>query len=246
MTKKNIDLKIKTLLRVNFYILILSFIYSCNSEVNINSVNQNQLNKETSLYLKQHAQNPINWQRWTNSIFDVSKELDKLIVISIGYSSCHWCHVMEEETFANDSIASIMNENFINIKVDREENPDVDQAYMTASQLMTGMGGWPLNVITLPDGSPIYAGTYHTTSQWDDILKRIIRLKKDNYDGLKELAKNVKNGVTDVNTIYKREEIGDFSPEFLDNNIESWKDKWDINFGGDLSQILTALCAAKI
>ena len=80
MTKKNIDLKIKTLLRVNFYILILSFIYSCNSEVNINSVNQNQLNKETSLYLKQHAQNPINWQRWTNSIFDVSKELDKLIV----------------------------------------------------------------------------------------------------------------------------------------------------------------------
>ena len=236
MIKKNIDLKIKTLLRVNFYILILSFIYSCNSEVNINSVNQNQLNKETSLYLKQHAQNPINWQRWTNSIFDVSKELDKLIVISIGYSSCHWCHVMEDETFANDSIASIMNENFINIKVDREENPDVDQAYMTASQLMTGMGGWPLNVITLPDGSPIYAGTYHTTSQWDDILKRIIRLKKDNYDGLKELAKNVKNGVTDVNTIYKREEIGDFSTEFLDNNIESWKDKWDIKFGGDLSQ----------
>ncbi len=105
-----------------------------------------------------------------------------------------------------------MNENFINIKVDREENPDVDQAYMTASQLMTGMGGWPLNVITLPDGSPVYAGTYHTTSQWDDILKRIIRLKKDNYDGLKELANNVKNGVTDINTIYKREEISDFNP----------------------------------
>ena len=93
-----------------------------------------------------------------------------------------------EETFTNDSIASIMNKNFINIKVDREENPDVDQAYMTASQLMTGMGGWPLNVITLPDGSPVYAGTYHTTSQWDDILKRIIRLKKDNYDGLKAVS----------------------------------------------------------
>ena len=216
--------------------LILSIIYSCNSEVNINSVNQNQLNKETSLYLKQHAQNPINWQRWTNSIFEVSEELDKLIVVSIGYSSCHWCHVMEEETFTNDSIASIMNENFINIKVDREENPDVDQAYMTASQLMTGMGGWPLNVITLPDGSPIYAGTYHTTSQWDDILKRIIRLKKDNYDGLKEIAKNVKNGVTDVNTIYKREVETDFNSEFLKNNIENWKDKWDRNFGGDLAQ----------
>ena len=230
------DLKFYQFIRVNFYILILSIIYSCNSEVNINSIKENQLNKETSLYLKQHAQNPINWQRWTNSIFDVSQELDKLLVISIGYSSCHWCHVMEEETFTNDSIAEVMNENFINIKVDREENPDVDQAYMTASQLMTGMGGWPLNVITLPDGSPIYAGTYHTTSQWDDILKRIIRLKKDNYDGLKELANNVKDGVTDVNTIYKREEISDFNSEFLKNNLESWKDKWDINFGGDLAQ----------
>ena len=236
MIKKNIDLKTFHLVKVSFYMLILSIIYSCNSGVNINSVNQNQLNKETSLYLKQHAQNPINWQRWTNSIFEVSEELDKLIVVSIGYSSCHWCHVMEEETFINDSIASIMNENFINIKVDREENPDVDQAYMTASQLMTGMGGWPLNVITLPDGSPIYAGTYHTTSQWDDILKRIIRLKKDNYDGLKEIAKNVKNGVTDVNTIYKREVETDFNSEFLENNIENWKDKWDRNFGGDLAQ----------
>lgn len=236
MIKKNMDLKFYQFIRVNFYILILSIIYSCNSEVNINSIKENQLNKETSLYLKQHAQNPINWQRWTNSIFDVSQELDKLLVISIGYSSCHWCHVMEEETFTNDSIAKVMNENFINIKVDREENPDVDQAYMTASQLMTGMGGWPLNVITLPDGSPIYAGTYHTTSQWDDILKRIIRLKKDNYEGLKELANNVKNGVTDVNTIYKREEISNFNSEFLKNNLESWKDKWDINFGGDLAQ----------
>lgn len=236
MIKKNMDLKFYQFIRVNFYILILSIIYSCNSEVNINSIKENQLNKETSLYLKQHAQNPINWQRWTNSIFDVSQELDKLLVISIGYSSCHWCHVMEEETFTNDSIAKVMNENFINIKVDREENPDVDQAYMTASQLMTGMGGWPLNVITLPDGSPIYAGTYHTTSQWDDILKRIIRLKKDNYDGLKELANNVKNGVTDVNTIYKREEISNFNSEFLKNNLESWKDKWDINFGGDLAE----------
>jgi uncharacterized protein YyaL (SSP411 family) len=143
---------------------------------------------------------------------------------------------MEDETFTNDSIANVMNENFINIKVDREENPDVDQAYMTASQLMTGIGGWPLNVITLPDGSPIYAGTYHTTSQWDDILKRIIRLKEDNYDGLKELANNVKNGVTDINTIYKREETNDFNPEFLKKNVESWKNKWDLNFGGDLAQ----------
>ena len=131
------NFKIQNFPVVNFYTLILCLIFSCNSEVNINSINKNQLSKETSLYLKQHSQNPINWQRWSNEIFDVSVDLDKLLVISVGYSSCHWCHVMEEETFTNDSIAKIMNENFINIKVDREENPDVDQAYMTASQLMS-------------------------------------------------------------------------------------------------------------
>ena len=233
--KKNMNLKIWNFPVVIFYTLILSLIFSCNSEVNTNSINKNQLNKETSLYLKQHSENPINWQRWSNSIFDVSQELDKLIVISIGYSSCHWCHVMEEETFTNDSIAKVMNDNFINIKVDREENPDVDQAYMTASQLMTGMGGWPLNVITLPDGSPIYAGTYHSTSQWDDILKRIIRLKKDNYDGLKEIAENVKNGVTDINTIQKQEKLSEFSSDFLKTNVKEWMKRWDIDFGGDLA-----------
>ena len=234
--KKIMNFKMKNTSKVKFYVLILALIYSCSSEVNTNSVNKNQLNKETSLYLKQHSENPINWQRWSNSIFDVSQELDKLLVISIGYSSCHWCHVMEEETFTNDSIAKVMNANFINIKVDREENPDVDQAYMTASQLMTGMGGWPLNVITLPDGSPIYAGTYHTTSQWNDILKRIVRLKEDNYDGLKEIAANVKNGVKDVNTIQKQEEISDFNSEFLNSNIEDWMEKWDLEFGGDIAQ----------
>ena len=234
--RKIMNFKMSNTSKVKFYVLILALIYSCSSEVNINSVNKNQLNKETSLYLKQHSENPINWQRWSNSIFDVSQELDKLLVISIGYSSCHWCHVMEEETFTNDSIAKVMNANFINIKVDREENPDVDQAYMTASQLMTGMGGWPLNVITLPDGSPIYAGTYHTTSQWNDILKRIVRLKEDNYDGLKEIAANVKNGVKDVNTIQKQEEISDFNSEFLNSNIEDWMERWDLEFGGDIAQ----------
>ena len=215
---------------------LILLIVSCDSKMNKVDINENQLDKETSLYLKQHSENPINWQRWSKSIFNTSKELDKLLVVSIGYSSCHWCHVMEEETFANDSIAKIMNQNFINIKVDREENPDVDQAYMTASQLMTGMGGWPLNVITLPDGRPIYAGTYHTTEQWDDILKRIIRLKRDNYDGLKEIANNVKNGVTDINTIKKKETISEFNSEYLKINIDSWKNKWDINNGGDLAQ----------
>ena len=232
----NKNLKIYSLLKISLYVLILLISFSCNTNLDSEVINRNQLGKETSLYLKQHSKNPINWQRWSNSIFDISEELDKLIVISIGYSSCHWCHVMEDETFANDSIADVMNEHFINIKVDREENPDVDQVYMTASQLMTGMGGWPLNVITLPDGSPIYAGTYHTTSQWDDILKRIIRLKRDNYDGLKEIASNVKEGVTDINTIKKQEEVSIFDSEYLDENLNSWRERWDLTNGGDIAQ----------
>ena len=232
----NVNLKIYSLLKISLYVLILLISFSCNTNLDSEVINKNQLGKETSLYLKQHSKNPINWQRWSNSLFDISEELDKLIVISIGYSSCHWCHVMEDETFANDSIADVMNEHFINIKVDREENPDVDQVYMTASQLMTGMGGWPLNVIALPDGSPIYAGTYHTTSQWDDILKRIIRLKRDNYDGLKEIASNVKKGVTDINTIKKQEEVSIFDSKYLDENLNYWRERWDLINGGDIAQ----------
>ncbi len=217
-------------------IIFSLLIMSCENEVTINSMGSNQLKNESSLYLKQHSENPVNWQRWSNSIFDFSEELNKLVIVSIGYSSCHWCHVMEDETFADDSIAELMNDNFINIKVDREENPDVDQAYMTASQLMTGMGGWPLNVITLPDGSPIYAGTYHTKEQWFDILNRIIRLKENNYDGLKEIANNVKNGVIDINTITKKNELSEFDKDFLARNTKIWSDRWDIENGGDIAQ----------
>ena len=217
-------------------IIFSLLIMSCENEITINSMGSNQLKNESSLYLKQHSENPVNWQRWSNSIFDFSEELNKLVIVSIGYSSCHWCHVMEDETFADDSIAELMNDNFINIKVDREENPDVDQAYMTASQLMTGMGGWPLNVITLPDGSPIYAGTYHTKEQWFDILNRIIRLKENNYDGLKEIANNVKNGVIDINTITKKNELSEFDKDFLARNTKIWSDRWDMENGGDIAQ----------
>ncbi len=218
------------------YIIFSLLIMSCNNEITINSMESNQLKNETSLYLKQHAENPVNWQRWSNSIFGFSGELDKLVIVSIGYSSCHWCHVMEDETFTDEMIAKLMNDNFINVKVDREENPDVDQAYMTASQLMTGMGGWPLNVITLPDGSPIYAGTYHTKEQWFDILNRIIRVKETNYEGLEEIANNVKSGVIDINTITKKNEVSEFDKDFLSRNTKIWSDKWDTNNGGDIAQ----------
>ena len=111
-------------------------------------------------------------------MFEEAIKDDKLVIISIGYSSCHWCHVMEEETFEDEKVAEIMNKDFISVKVDREERPDVDQVYMTAVQLMSGNGGWPLNVIVLPNGKPVYGGTYHTNVQWRQVLKKINKLYK--------------------------------------------------------------------
>ena len=126
----------------------------------------NDLIHETSPYLLQHAHNPVDWKAWNDNSLEQAKNENKLLLISIGYSSCHWCHVMEKESFEDSLVASTMNKNFINIKVDREERPDVDNVYMNAVQLMTGRGGWPLNAIALPDGRPIWGGTYFPKEDW--------------------------------------------------------------------------------
>jgi uncharacterized protein YyaL (SSP411 family) len=120
----------------------------------------NRLIHETSPYLLQHANNPVDWHAWGEEALKLSQTSDKPILLSIGYSACHWCHVMEHESFENETIAKLMNDNFINIKVDREERPDLDQVYMNAVQLMTGSGGWPMTVFLLPSGEPFYGGTY--------------------------------------------------------------------------------------
>ena len=120
----------------------------------------NRLAHATSPYLLQHAHNPVDWYEWGPEALDRAKREDKPIFLSIGYSACHWCHVMERESFENDAIAAVMNKHFVNIKVDREERPDLDDVYMTATQAMTGSGGWPMSVWLAPDGRPFYAGTY--------------------------------------------------------------------------------------
>jgi len=120
----------------------------------------NRLANETSPYLLQHKDNPVDWYPWTDEAFAKARAEDKPVFLSIGYSSCHWCHVMERESFENAGIAALMNQNFVNIKVDREERPDVDSIYMNAVQAMTGSGGWPMSVFLTPDGKPFYAGTY--------------------------------------------------------------------------------------
>ncbi|MES2790634.1 MAG: thioredoxin domain-containing protein, partial [Planctomycetota bacterium] len=120
----------------------------------------NRLGQETSPYLLQHAYNPVDWYPWGPEALELSRQLNKPIFLSIGYSACHWCHVMEHESFENPQIAALMNDHFINIKVDREERPDLDQIYMTAVQLMTGRGGWPMSVFLAPNLKPFFGGTY--------------------------------------------------------------------------------------
>ncbi|MDX1472080.1 MAG: thioredoxin domain-containing protein, partial [Flavobacteriaceae bacterium] len=166
-----------------------------------NSKKSNELINESSPYLLQHAYNPVNWKPWGEKALNEAEVEDKLLVISIGYASCHWCHVMEEESFEDDSIADIMNEKFINIKVDREERPDIDQIYMDAIQLMTGRGGWPLNIIALPDGRPVYAGTYHPKSEWKSVLLQMSELYETKPKKLRDYAQKLTQGIHNYNLV---------------------------------------------
>ena len=194
----------------------------------------NALINETSPYLLQHAHNPVDWRPWSQDALNEAKEKGKLVLVSIGYSSCHWCHVMEEETFENDSIAQLMNANFVNIKVDREERPDVDQIYMTAVQLMKGDGGWPLNVITLPNGKPLYGGTYHTKEQWKKVLTDISRLYNDDPEKAAQYAAMVADGIQEVNIISPSDDFTQLKKEVIFAGIANWKPLWDKVWGGDI------------
>src|SRR4029078_1355623 len=139
----------------------------------------NKLINETSPYLLQHAHNPVNWFPWGDEALDKARKENKPILVSIGYSACHWCHVMERESFEDEETARLMNEQFVNIKIDREERPDLDHIYMDAVQAMTGSGGWPLNVFLTPEGKPFYCGSYFLSrarfarSSWKEVLMAV-------------------------------------------------------------------------
>ena len=215
--------------RFALYTLCFLLFWACSK----NEVKKgNELVNETSPYLLQHAYNPVNWKAWNKASLKEAKEQNKLIVVSIGYSSCHWCHVMEEESFENDSIAKTMNDNFINIKVDREERPDIDKVYMSAVQLMTGKGGWPLNCITLPDGRPIFGGTYFTKEQWSNILIDISKLYKENPQKVEEYAQQVTDGIktSELITINKEEAV--FKNEEIITAVNLSKEQLDPIHGG--------------
>ena len=193
----------------------------------------NSLIKETSPYLLQHAHNPVNWHPFSAKIFEIAKAENKPILISIGYSACHWCHVMEHESFEDSEVANIMNENFINIKVDREERSDVDMLYMQAVQLMTGRGGWPLNCFVLPDGRPFYGGTYFRKTQWIEVLNNLINLYKLESNKVLEYAEALTNGIKQAELISTSNKIDTLlTKELIQLSVKKWKTQLDEEHGG--------------
>ncbi|MEP7262947.1 MAG: thioredoxin domain-containing protein [Bacteroidota bacterium] len=191
------------------------------------SLPANALIHESSPYLLQHAYNPVKWLPWSASAFEKAQLENKPVIISIGYSSCHWCHVMEHESFEDVTTAAIMNDNFISIKVDREERPDVDAIYMDAVQLMTGRGGWPLNCIVLPDQKPFYGGTYFTRSQWQQILLKVVELYKNDPDQCRKYAEELTAGISNLEQVYKSEDTAQFDFSSIYKFFETQFDKVD-------------------
>jgi len=192
----------------------------------------NQLIDESSPYLLQHAHNPVNWYPWGQEALDKAQKEHKLIIISIGYAACHWCHVMEHESFENELMANYMNTNFVCIKVDREERPDIDQVYMNAVQLISGQGGWPLNCITLPDGRPIWGGTYYPLSGWLDMLAQVSNFVIQHPDKAEHQAKMLTQGIQGSQMIVQEIEKVDFSWQNLHEIFEDWKIDIDYVEGG--------------
>ena len=166
-------------------------------------VKHNRLINESSPYLLQHATNPVDWYPWGKEAFDKAKKEDKPIFLSVGYSTCHWCHVMEHESFADDEVAALLNKYFVAVKVDREERPDIDQVYMAVTQALTGRGGWPNNVFLTPDKKPFFAGTYFPKqARWGlpgmmDLLPRIAEVwqkDRENVDGTTPKIRKCRRG----------------------------------------------------
>ena len=181
----------------------------------------NRLARERSPYLLQHAQNPVDWFPWGDEAFAKARSEEKPIFLSIGYSTCHWCHVMEHESFEQAAVAGVLNEHFVSIKVDREERPDVDRVYMTFVQATTGSGGWPMSVWLTPDLKPFYGGTYFPpASKWGrpgfvDILQEIARVWKaerskvvESAEALTTRLRSLEHAAAPVWTVPTADEIG--------------------------------------
>ena len=192
----------------------------------------NELHLESSPYLLQHANNPVHWKAWNSISLAKAKEKNQLIIISIGYSACHWCHVMEHESFENESVAAVMNAHFVNIKVDREERPDVDAVYMKAIQIMTGRGGWPLNIVALPDGRPVWGGTYFRSEEWTDTLEQLQKMYQMAPEKMIDYAEKLHQGINSISIIQNEAQENTNQQQLVENLVAKWKKSFDWEFGG--------------
>jgi uncharacterized protein YyaL (SSP411 family) len=199
----------------------------------------NRLSGETSPYLLQHAANPVDWQPWDAAALAEAKERDVPLLVSIGYSACHWCHVMEHESFEDPAIAAVMNENFVCIKVDREERPDVDALFMEACQLMTGHGGWPLNAFATPEGVPFWAGTYFPPAErggmpsWRGVLESLAAVWRDQRDEAVAAGERLTPRLVGAAALRPAEEVP--GPEMIDATLAKLRESFDTvnaGFGG--------------
>jgi uncharacterized protein YyaL (SSP411 family) len=202
------------------------------------SATPNHLIGETSPYLLQHAYNPVEWYPWGEAALQKARAEQKPILVSIGYAACHWCHVMERESFENPATAALMNAHFVNIKIDREERPDLDHIYMDALQAMNGNGGWPLNVFLTPEGKPFYGGTYfppvaaYNRASWTDVLQRIEQAWQERRDEIMQQAENLTSHLQQSNRfglttptddqLFTTETLATLSHELLKNADTQW------------------------
>lgn len=200
---------------------------------------ENRLAKETSPYLLQHARNPVDWNPWDEPALEMAREQNKPIFLSIGYSACHWCHVMERESFEDEAIASIMNANFINIKVDREERPDLDEIYMNAVVAMTGRGGWPMSVFLTPDLRPFYGGTYfpprsrHGVTGFFELLKQVAAVWRRDRAEVLQNAEHIANLVqTRLASAFQPGTETDLTPGLRAGAVKQLEKAYDRTWGG--------------
>ena len=222
-------------------IILMLMLNSCNGQLKSDKEKDlrvqheytNELIHESSPYLLQHAHNPVHWYPWGDEAFKKAKEENKLVLISIGYAACHWCHVMEHESFEDVAVAKYMNDHFVSIKVDREERPDVDQIYMTAAQLLTGSGGWPLNALALPDGKPFFAGTYFPKKNWLEMLHYFVDIQDKNPKSLVEQAQKVTEGIHNVDNVSFSNKNSIATIDEINTIFNQWKTKIDFVKGGE-------------
>src|SRR6478609_384231 len=196
----------------------------------------NRLASETSPYLLQHAGNPVDWYPWGDEAFAQARSLDRPVLVSIGYAACHWCHVMERESFEDAAVAALMNASFVCIKVDREERPDVDAIYMDAVQAMTGQGGWPLNAFLTPAGVPFYAGTYfppearHGLPAWRDVLRSLASAWAEQREEIDAAAGRLLPRLSGAAALEAPD--GEASPAALDSAVAALRRAFDAEHGG--------------